>query len=114
MCVFFYASVIVLILLFGGLENLTATYMTDQHVFGMKGSIADSLGYILSVSPNKVLYSWEEISLESGDILSGLFALAIISGIFGGQLELPKLSVVLLKFIRSELIIMYRVSHSKD
>ena len=79
----FYVSAFILICIIGGLSNLASSFVVDQIVYGMKGSIAASLGYILAIAPKKILSEWMDIQTNANDILFGVFIIALGSSIFG-------------------------------
>ena len=86
----FYLSAFGLIFGIGGLSNWIATIMSKRGNFGLHGSIAASLGYLMSCQPNKLLMRYFGIicNMTASDILLAVTAIGLIDALLGVQLPM--------------------------
>ena len=85
----FYLSAFVLMFGIGGVSNLIATMMSKRGNFGLHGSIAASLGYILATKPSKLMVRYFGIiNMTASDILFAVTAIGLIDALLGIQLPM--------------------------
>lgn len=79
----FYLSSFFLIFIVGAFSNLLGSYISHQGVSGMKGSVAACLGYVLAVNSKKVILSFMEVEMNSGDMMFSIFTMAVFTCFIG-------------------------------
>lgn len=81
--VHFYILSLILLVVIGGLANITSNVLTNDKVRGMKGSMAAALGFMTAAKPNKIICDWMDSELTSGNILFLVFAITTTTNLFG-------------------------------
>jgi len=83
----FYGSALLLIAGIGGLSNLLSTTLSKRGTFGLHGSIAASLGYLLATKPSQLLVRyWGLFHMTASDILLAVTAIGLVDALLGVRL----------------------------
>jgi hypothetical protein len=78
----FYGSALLLIGGIGGMSNLLSTTLSKRGTFGLHGSIAASLGYLLATKPSQLLVRyWGLFHMTASDILLAVTAIGLVDAL---------------------------------
>ena len=79
----FYISSFILLFIIGSISNIISSYICNDRVGGMKGSIASCLGFIMSVMPKDIIIRLFDIKLTAGEVLFSTFVLTFLPSFLG-------------------------------